>query len=269
MDFAAFALPSPAAFCDTQRVIHRVHDYRHLVARWRRVARAAGLPLRLLAQDDGFDLFYLETPRLAECTGLYLSAGIHGDEPAAPEALLRWAEKNVRRLATWPLLIFPCLNPSGLRDNTRTDAQGRDLNRLFHLDTHPVVAAVRKVTQPHHFKIALAMHEDYDGQGIYLYEVARGRRGFGEALLRCAEKILPRDPRRKIDVSIGKHGLIRRRISPAKFAEMGYPEAIWLHLFHSEATFTFETPSEAALELRVHAHMAVLDECVRRILRET
>ena len=246
-------------------MLHRSHDYRHLVARWRRVARDAGLRLRLLAKDDGFDLFYLETPRLAGTPGLYLSAGIHGDEPAAPEALLRWAEKNVARLARWPLLIFPCLNPWGLRNNVRTDSHGRDLNRLFHLDTHPVVAAVRKVTRPHRFKIALAMHEDYDAQGMYLYEVQRGRKGFGETLLRIAGKILPRDPRRTIDVSIAKRGLIRRRISPAKFAEMGYPEAIWLHLFHSEHTFTFETPSEAALELRVRAHVAVLDECVRRI----
>ena len=249
------------------RVIHRVHDYKHLVARWRRVAARTKLKLQRLAQDDGLDLFYLETPRLAETPGLYLSAGIHGDEPAAPEALLRWAEKNAARLARLPLLIFPCLNPWGLRNNVRTDSQGRDLNRLFHLDTHPVVAAVRKVTQPHRFRIALAMHEDYDGQGMYLYEVQRGQNGFGEVLLRLAEKILPRDPRRTIDVSIAKHGLIRRRISPAKFAEMGYPEAIWLHLFQSEHTFTFETPSEAALELRVRAHMAVLEECVRRILQ--
>ena len=248
-------------------MLHRAHDYRHLIARWRRVAREAGVRLRPLAKDDGFDLFHLETPRLAETPGLYLSAGIHGDEPAAPEALLRWAERNAARLARLPLLIFPCLNPWGLRNNVRTDSQGRDLNRMFHLDTHPVVAAVRKITRPHRFKIALAMHEDYDGQGMYLYEVQRGRNGFGGELLRIAEKILPRDPRRTIDVSIARQGLIRRRISPAKFAKMGYPEAIWLHLFQSEHTFTFETPSEAALELRVRAHMAVLDECVRRIAR--
>ena len=171
---------------------------------------------RSLAKDDGLDVLHLETRCLSGTAGLYLSAGIHGDEPAAPEALLRWAEKNVRRLAKWPLLIFPCLNPWGLRNNMRTDSQGRDLNRLFHLDTHPVVAAVRKVTQPHRFKIALAMHEDYDGKGVYLYEVARGRRGFGDSLLHAAEKFLPRDPRRKIDGSIAKGGIIRRRISPAK-----------------------------------------------------
>ena len=246
-------------------MLHRAHDYRHLAARWRRVAREAGLRLRPLAKDDGFDLFYLETPRLAGTPGLYLSAGIHGDEPAAPEALLQWAERHVTRFAGWPLLIFPCLNPWGLRNNVRTDSQGRDLNRLFHLDTHPVVAAVRKITHPHRFQIALPMHEDYDAQGIYLYEVQRGRGSIGDDLLRRAEKILPRDPRRTIDTSIAKNGLIRRRISPAKFAKMGYPEAIWLHLFHSEHTFTFETPSESALGLRVRAHMSVLDECVRRI----
>jgi predicted deacylase len=246
-------------------MLHRAHDYKHLVDRWRRVARAAGLRLRPLAQDDGFDLFYVETPHLAGNSGLYLSAGIHGDEPAAPEALVRWAEKNAARLATMPLLIFPCLNPWGLRNNMRTDSQGRDLNRMFHEDSHPVVAAVRRVTRPHRFHIALPMHEDYDAQGIYLYEVQRGRHGFGEELLRRAAKILPVDPRVKIDTSIAKDGLIRRRISRKKFETMGYPEAIWLHLFHSQNTFTFETPSEAALELRVRAHMAVLDECARRI----
>jgi hypothetical protein len=109
------------------------------------------------------------------------------------------------------------------------------------------------------------MHEDYDAKGVYLYEVRRGRRGFGETLLERAAKIVPLDPRRKIDISMAKNGLIRRRISPKKFETMGHPEAIWLHLFHSENTFTFETPSEAALELRVRAHMAVLDECTRRI----
>ena len=246
-------------------MLHRSHDYRHLVSRWRAVARAARLPLRTLAKDDGFDLFYVETPALAGRAGLYLSAGIHGDEPAAAEALVGWAEKNAARLATMPLLIFPCLNPWGLRNNVRTDSRGRDLNRMFHDNTHPVVAAVRKVTRPHRFQIAMAMHEDYDAQGVYLYEVQRGRRGFGEALLGRAGKILPIDPRRKIDVSLASNGLIRRRISRKKFETMGFPEAIWLHLFHSENTFTFETPSEAALELRVRAHMAALDECARRV----
>ena len=37
-----------------------------------------------------------------------------------------------------------------------------------------VFAAVRRIAGSHHFAVALVMHEDYDAQGIYLYEVQRG-----------------------------------------------------------------------------------------------
>ena len=244
-------------------MIHRAHDYKHLVERWRRVATRAGLKLHKLAKGDGFDLFYLATPALGASPGLYVSAGIHGDEPAAPEALIRWAEKNIARLASLPLLIFPCLNPWGLTNNVRTDAKGRDLNRLFHEDSHPVVAAVRRVTKKHQFAVSLSMHEDYDAQGIYLYEVQRGSKRLGEELLDAAGRFLPPDPRSRIDGRKAVSGLMRKRISKAVFAKMGYPEAIWLHLEHSEFTFTFETPSEADLDRRVSAHIAALEKCLR------
>jgi hypothetical protein len=243
-------------------MLHRCHDYQHIVERWRRTAGRAGLKLRRLAHADGFDLFHLATPALDESPGLYVSAGIHGDEPAAPEALLRWAESNAAKLASWPLLIFPCLNPWGIRNNTRTDAGGRDLNRLFHGNSHPVIAAVRRVAGNRRFAVSLTMHEDYDAQGIYLYEVQRGKERHGEMLLRSARKILPPDPRPRIDGRKAEKGLVRRRISPGAFRKIGFPEAIWLHLHHSDYTFTFETPSEAGLEHRVAAHMAVLEKCL-------
>lgn len=244
-------------------------DFGALLTELRHCAGQHGWQMDALPARAGVELPVFRRPVARPARRIYLSAGIHGDESAAPEALLRWAEKNVARLAAMPLLILPCLNPWGLRNNIRTDSRGRDLNRMFHDDTHPVVAAVRRLAQPHRFQIAMAMHEDYDAQGVYLYEVQRGLHGFGEALLDRAVKILPIDPRRKIDVSMAKNGLIRRRISRKRFETMGYPEAIWLHLFHSENTFTFETPSEAALELRVRAHMAVLDECARRVCAQS
>lgn len=243
-------------------MLHRSHDYTHLADRWRQVARRAGIRLRQLVKTGDFKVFYLVTPALHKARGLYVSAGIHGDEPAAPEALLRWAEKNAAHLAAWPLLIFPCLNPWGLRNNVRTDANGTDLNRLFHSDSHPVVGAVRRVTAGHQFAVSLTMHEDYDAQGVYLYEVQRGSRRLGDALLDAARVHLPTDPRLRIDGRKAEAGLICRRISARRFERMGYPEAIWLHLRHSEFTFTFETPSEADLELRVRAQMGVLEKCL-------
>src|SRR5690349_5062873 len=108
---------------------HRAHDYRHLVERWRAVARKTGVPLRRLGQADGYEHFYLRAPALAKTGGGYFSAGIHGDEPAATEALLTWAEQQGQKLRELPLLLLPCLNPWGLVQNMRTNLHGVDLNR--------------------------------------------------------------------------------------------------------------------------------------------
>ena len=243
---------------------HRAHDYRFLIRRWRAVARAAGLPLRKLASTEQHDLHFLRTKALGATGGIYISAGIHGDEPAATEALITWAEKNVRRLAKLPLLLLPCLNPWGLVNNVRLNEDGLDLNRIFHRDDQPVVSAVKTLVEPHQFAAALMLHEDYDGQGFYLYEVERAKPHWGEALVEAAARHIAIEGRTRIDGRKAVHGIHRRRIDPKRFARMGYPEAIWFHLKHAERSLTIETPSEFALDQRVAAQVAVIEECVRR-----
>ena len=244
---------------------HRAHDYRHLVERWRAVARKSGVPLRRLVRADGYEHFYLRTPALAETGGIYFSAGIHGDEPASTEALVTWAERQGRKLARIPLLLFPCLNPWGLVQNVRLNSQGVDLNRGFHLTDVPVITAVKRIVAGHQFAASMMLHEDYDGQGVYLYEVQRVQPYWGEALLAAARQHVPTDPRLRIDGRKAVNGIHRRRIDRRRFERIGHPEAIWLHWEHSARTFTVETPSEFALERRVAAHVAMIDEIVRRV----
>ncbi len=239
------------------------HDYLRLVARWRTVASKAGVPLRRLARADGHTLHYLRTPALADTGGIYMSAAIHGDEPAGSEALITWVEKNVRHLANLPLLLFPVLNPWGLINNMRANADGLDLNRLFHRDEQPVIHAIKRVIAQREFAVALMLHEDYDAEGCYIYEIKRDQPFWGEALLRKAGQFLPIDQRIKIDRRSAKAGLIRRRFQRAIFEKMGFPEAIWLHEFHARRALTFESPSEFALDQRVRAQLAVIEECVR------
>lgn len=241
----------------------RAHDYRYLIERWRAVARKTGVPLRRLATADGG--FYLRTPALAATGGIYFSAGIHGDEPASTEALVTWAERLGKKLRDVPALLLPCLNPWGLVQNIRLDAQGVDLNRSFHRTDLPVIAAVKRVVVGHQFAAAMMLHEDYDGQGIYLYESQRMQPYWGESLLAVARRHLPIDPRERIDGRKAVKGIHRRRFDRKRFAQIGYPEAVWLHLECAERTFTVETPSEFALERRVEAHVAVVEEIVRRL----
>ena len=237
------------------------HDYPSLIARWRALARASGLRLLKIAQVDGYPVYCIKTPALSTAPGLYLSAGIHGDEPASTEGLLAWAQSQQASLRGLPLLLFPCLNPWGLARNQRSDAAGNDLNRMFHLETHPTTAAVRRVAGPHCFSAAMLLHEDYDALGIYLYEHSRTP-PFGELILQAAESVIPRDPRSKIDGRSAGQGVLRPRLSPKKFEKIGHPEAVWLHLSGCRRSVTFETPSEMALELRIRAQMAAIGRIV-------
>lgn len=247
---------------------HRVHHYRHLIERWRGVARASGVPLRALVSVHGYKLFYLKTKALGPAGGIYISAGIHGDEPAGVEALVTWAEKNAKHLASLPCLLFPCLNPWGLVNNRRFEQNGLDLNRIFHRDDVALISAMKPLIVPHYFSAALMLHEDYDGQGLYLYETERARPFWGEDLVRAASPIIAIDSRTRIDGRKPlKPGIVRRKINPKRFETFGFPEAVHMHLHHSDRTFTIETPSEFALPQRVAAHIAIIEECVKRVLK--
>jgi protein MpaA len=51
-----------------------------------------------------------------------------------------------------------------------------------------------------------------------------------------------------------------------KIARIGYPEALWMRMHHTERALTVEAPSEFALEQRVHALKAIIEECIRLAL---
>jgi hypothetical protein len=164
-------------------------------------------------------------------------------------------------------VIFPCLNPWGIVNNRRLNESGHDLNRHFHRKDEPVINAVKAIIKPHRFAISLMLHEDYDGQGVYFYETQRATPFWAEALLKAAKPFIPGDTRARIDGrKCTKPGIVRRKISMKVFERIGFPEAIHMHLYHSERTFTVETPSEYGLDRRVSAHIAIIEECVKRVL---
>lgn len=241
----------------------RCHDYDYLVQRWRKIARASGLKMIAFAESDGYPIWML-TSRASPEGGGYLSAGIHGDEPAGTEGLVRWAENNTPLLSKLPCLIFPCLNPWGLVNNSRMDAKGRDLNRTFQHDHVPHIQALKTFIKSRRFAIALNLHEDYDSHGFYLYELERDTPFWGEELIEIARQHISIESRLLIDGHrVSKIGLLRRKVDVMKFTEI--PEAVYLHLHHTERTFTFETPSEFALDQRVLIQSTLIDACIRRV----
>ena len=111
--------------------------------------------------------------RLAEDPQLtvYISTGIHGDEPAGPLAMLRLIDANA-----WPsgvsLFACPCLNPTGFPGNTRENQAGIDLNRDYrYIKTSEVQAHTEWIGSLHTFDFGICLHEDWEARGFYLYEL--------------------------------------------------------------------------------------------------
>ena len=245
---------------------HRAHHYAGLIQRWRAVARSSGLVMTSYGNHDGFPIYVLRTRRpKAGLPSIYLSSGIHGDEPAGPEGILAWAQRHPEMLRRGRYTIFPCLNPWGLTMNTRTDASGVDLNRQFHDSQLPAFRALHELIADQRYDLALALHEDYDAQGIYIYELNSSRIPHSPDLLAAARHILPADPRRKIDGrQLTQPGYLHRNVTRRKLPDG--PEAIFLARGRVDLCFTIETPSEFSLDRRVRAQRTIIQAAVKIVL---
>ncbi len=244
---------------------HDAHNYAALMERWGAVAEEAGWEAVILAEHGDYPVVgFRSQQKWDDDQGLYVSAGVHGDEPAGVWGLLEWAEQNVSMLGRRSVLVLPCFNPWGLVENRRSDHEGRDLNRLFDKASLGLFKAWRKFVGKRKFQLALNLHEDYDAQGIYIYELGRPGCDFGGPILAKCQSIIPIQPGTQIDGSPFKNGVLVRKKDFAKIADKkleggGVPEAIYLRMKCAQAALTFETPSEFSLYDRVRAQRCFLD----------
>ena len=242
------------------------HNYLNLMRRWRILSKKAGIKFTKIGDADGYPCYEIVSPVLSLKGGIYLSAGIHGDEAGAALGLLHWAEKNINELRLMPLLIYPCLNPWGLENNMRYDSGGLDLNRKWDDGTaSPIIATVMKRIRDYEFRISICLHEDYDGHGIYLYAPGGNSkiRRKADSILSSVERIIPRDLRRKIDGRKCSNGMIFPR--PNKPPTEGMPEALFLYNNCGRVNFTLETPSELDIQTRADVHVKMIESALNGV----
>jgi len=242
------------------------HKYAYLIKRWRTLCKRAGLKMIKISDADGYPCFQITSPVLRSEGGIYFSAGIHGDEPGGVLGLLTWAEKNEGNLSSLPLLIFPCLSPWGLENNSRWDANGQDLNRLWdRCSPSPLLARIMQGLGTYTFSVSVCLHEDYEGQGTYLYAPGGKKevRARADSVLDSVEKIVPRDPRKIIDGRKCARGLIFPR--PTCPPQEGMPEALFLYHNCGGSNYTVETPSELDIRVRAKAHALMLQAALKNI----
>lgn len=206
-------------------------------------ASTCGFRVEPFGEIDGCPLVALTRRTPGKRPRIYVSAGIHGDEPAPPAALLELlASSAFDTRANW--FLVPMLNPTGFFHGTRENADGLDLNRDYHAPRSAEIAAHLSWLQwQPRFDLALCLHEDWEATGFYLYELNPTHRPtLASVMVAAALRHMPIDPAGMIDGRpVAEQGIIRPEHEPMRRDQ--WPEAIHLLAHHTSLCYTVETPS--------------------------
>jgi len=220
-------------------------------------AKLHGWDLEIFNQTENFKWLALhrppaEPPVSQNAPRIYISAGIHGDEPAGPLAALRLLQEN-----QWPrhaeIYLLPCLNPGGFVLNRRENADGVDLNRDFLNpkagETRAHLAWLEKMLP---FDVSLCLHEDWESAGFYVYELnPDGQPSFAKTIVERVSAICPIDLSPQIEGRAASGGIINPAIDPR--SRPLWPEAFYLIMHKTRLSYTLEGPSDFPLPVRIDA----------------
>ena len=236
-------------------------DIDHVQREAHRLALASGWEAETFFSTDQIGLrgYRRNSPEAQK--NLYLSTGIHGDEPAGPLAILQLLAEN-----RWPeanLWLVPCVNPAGFRLNTRENAAGVDLNRDYRHRTAPEVRAhVAWLERQPDFDLTLILHEDWESNGFYVYELNPGQqRSLAEDMVEAVRQLCPIETADLVDNWECRAGIIRPQVDPTDRPQ--WAEAVYLIANKSRLSYTLETPSDFPLELRVRAQVTASRAALR------
>ena len=230
-------------------------DIRQVLREMEKLAAATGWESDPVAVPEGNALPAFRRAVPCPTRRIYISTGIHGDEPAGPMAALRLFEEN-----RWPgdldLWVVPCLNPEGYSRNSREDEQGVDLNRDYRsLKTAAVRGHVAWLNRQPAFDVTLLLHEDWESNGFYLYELnPNPGRSYAEAIIERVRRVCPIDTSPVIEGRAAKDGIICA--NPDLMKRPDWPEAFYLVHYKCLLSYTLEAPSDFPMATRVDALVA-------------
>lgn len=233
-----------------------------------------------MLDEEGCSLLALSRTSPTATKSVYLSSGMHGDEPAPPLTILELLWRN-EWPAEWNIYLCPCLNPAGLRANSRENAGGIDLNRDYYESASKEIRAhVAWLAKQPQFSVAMSLHEDWEAGGFYFYQLGplsvepvihyvRGQ--LAEVCTIDESSMIDRLPAEEGMLDLAFHSL---QVNEALIDELGDPpsdashfskrrciwsEPIFLINRKTRVSYTFESASAFPLELRVQALTRAVD----------
>jgi len=254
-------------------------SYEDLVAAWKALRGRGDVALREVAcAGASRTLLCADLVSDPRAPLVALAAGVHGDEPAAPWALLSIVRDGLLDAACG-YRIWPCTNPSGYVRGTRENVDGHDVNRSFSRGgTTPESRAILTSNRDRSFVLSLDLHEDFEADGFYCYEpVVEGCAPYGAHVLRAIDDAGYPVQELHEAFDLGYDGaahdvrtLERGRVLPDTAAEMrrhagAWPYNISLLRRAARRALTFETPRRCSWNDRVAMHRIAVTAALARV----
>ncbi len=230
-------------------------DIQRVLAEIEKAADAHGWKTENFLATDHYRLLGLTRTVPHAKRRVYISAGIHGDEPAGPLAVLQLIQEN-----RWPahvdVWLCPCLNPTGFPSSSRENAKGFDLNRQYlQPEAEEIRAHIAWLERQPDFDVCLCLHEDWESAGFYLYELnPDNRASFAKAIIARVAEVCPIDMSPTIEGRPAQGGIINPSVDPRSRPQ--WPESFYLLTHKTRVSYTVEAPSDFQLVTRVAATVA-------------
>ena len=189
-----------------------------------------------------------------------ISAGIHGDEPGGIESILYFLRNKeyLDYINKWEITLLPCINPYGYEFGTRTNHQGKDLNRLFMVKEPPLEVSFAQSILDTGFNLIIDLHEDNESQGYYLYQNGLGNKyeRIGLEILNSLDGIMPINLESEIAGSQAYQGVIGKELDISSMD--WWPMALYGLSKGTQMCLTLETSSLFDMEIRISAHLTAI-----------
>ena len=242
--------------------IKKVHSFNSVINRLKNISIYPGSIETIKTYQTSAGLYPLIKIVLGKGNSLraLISAGIHGDEPGGIESILNFLKNSeyLDYINKWEITLLPCINPYGYEFGTRTNHQGKDLNRLFKFKNPPEEVIFAQSILETDFKLIIDLHEDNESHGYYLYQTGLCNKyeKIGLEILNSLEGIMPINLENEIAGSQAHQGVIGKELEI--FSMDWWPMALYGLSKGTQMCLTLETSSLFDMETRAHAHLTAI-----------
>jgi len=189
-----------------------------------------------------------------------ITAGIHGDEPGGIESIFYYLRNKeyLDYINEWEITLLPCINPYGYEFGTRTNHQGKDLNRLFMVKNPPLEVIFAQSILNTGFNLIIDLHEDNESQGYYLYQNGLDKKyeKIGLQIINSLDGIMPINLESEIAGSEAYQGVIGKNLEISSMD--WWPMALYGLSKGTKMCLTLETSSLFDMKIRIRAHLTAI-----------